>query len=321
LEHRDLAAAAQEGHQTYVQAQSTYATTTSATAPEDLEKAKGDAAAAHSALEAARRVFDNRASLFQQGAIPKKSLDDAQVALVQAQAQADLARQHLMLLEKVGQSEQLKSARAQLEAAKAHYDSAAAQEQYAEIRAPIAGVMADRAANVGGMAASGSPLMTIVDLSEVTARANLAVADAINIRSGQNATLSVAGISVQGVVKVVSPVVDPNTTTLQIWVQAKNPGERLKPGLTATVVIQAGEIPNATVVPVAALLSSDEGGDKVMVAGSDHAAHETPVKTGARDGDDVQILEGVKPGEQVIVSGALGLDDKAKISIGKGEAE
>ena len=95
----------------------------------------------------------------------------------------------------------------------------------------------------------------------------------------------------------------------------------LKPGATAEISIDAGEIPNAVVVPVAALLSSDEGGDKVMVAGADSLAHEHAVKVGVRSGDEVQILSGVNPGEQVIIQGGLGLDDKAKIQVTKPGAE
>jgi multidrug efflux pump subunit AcrA (membrane-fusion protein) len=77
---------------------------------------------------------------------------------------------------------------------------------------------------------------------------------------------------------------------------------------------------DAIVIPVSALLSSDEGGEKVMVAGADSLAHERPVTVGIRSGDDVQIIKGLKPAEQVITQGALGLDDKAKIQITKPNA-
>ncbi|MBV9296309.1 MAG: efflux RND transporter periplasmic adaptor subunit, partial [Acidobacteriaceae bacterium] len=118
-------------------------------------------------------------------------------------------------------------------------------------------------------------------------------------------------------VTVVSPAVDPNTTTVEIWVEAPNSGERLKPGVTVQISINANEIENAIVVPAAALLSSEEGGDKVMVAGPDSLAHERKIQVGVRSGDEVQILSGINAGDQVITDGALGLDDKAKIQITK----
>jgi multidrug efflux pump subunit AcrA (membrane-fusion protein) len=126
-------------------------------------------------------------------------------------------------------------------------------------------------------------------------------------------------VELAGKVTVVSPAVDPNSTTVQVWVQAPNTGERMKVGSTVRVSIDAEQIPGAIVIPAAALLPSDEGGEKVMVAGSDGLAHEHPVKAGIHSGDDVQILSGVSVGDQVITQGGLGLDDKAKIRIGQGE--
>lgn len=315
LEARDLSAAAQESRQLYQQAEAAYTTTTATTLPEDITKSQTDAASAKAALDAAQRVYNSRAELFKEGALARKMVDDAKVALVQAQSQYDTAEQHLQLLQKVGQSEQTKSAQAQLAAAKAHYESAEAQLSYADIQSPIGGVVSDRPLNVGGMAAAGTPLMTVVDISQVVARANVPVSEVSGLKVGDHATISAGGVDLPGLVTVVSPVVDPNTTTVQVWVQAKNPDERLKLGLTASITVSAGEIANAVVVPQSALLASDEGGEKVMIAGSDNLAHETPVKVGVRSGDDVQILDGVKPGDVVITSGGFGLDDKAKIKL------
>ena len=71
------------------------------------------------------------------------------------------------------------------------------------------------------------------------------------------------------------------------------------------------------VVPVAALLPSSEGGVAVMSVDASSVAHQKSVKTGLRDGDEQQILEGVSPGEQVVVVGGVGLEDGAKVKIEK----
>jgi multidrug efflux pump subunit AcrA (membrane-fusion protein) len=322
LEDRDLLAAAQESKQLYEQAQATYENTVAATMPDDLTKAKADVESYRQALEAAQRLYENRQALLRQGALAQKLVDDAKVALVQAQSQFNTAQQHLKSLETVGRTEQTKSAQAQEAAAKAHYENAQAQVSYAEVRSPMNGVISDRPINVGEMANSGSALVSIVDVSRVVARASIPVQQASALKVGAPATISGAGIELKGKVSVVSPAVDPNTTTIQVWVEAPNPGERLKLGSTVQISADAGAIPDALVVPVSALLASDEGGEKVMVAGSDGLAHEHPVKTGVRSGDDVQIVSGVKEGEQVITQGGLGLDDKAKVQITKpGEAD
>jgi multidrug efflux pump subunit AcrA (membrane-fusion protein) len=319
LEDRDLVAAAQESKQLYEQAQAAYQNTTAATMPDDLTKAKTDVASTRQALEAAQRAYDNRQALLQQGALARKLVDDANVVLVQARSQFETAQQHLSSLERVGRVEQLKGAQAQMEAAKAHYESAQAQVSYAEVRSPLTGVISDRPLNIGEMASSGSAIVSVVDLSHVVARASIPVQQAASIRVGKPATITSGSVELPGKVTVVSPAVDPNTTTVQVWVQAPNTGERMKLGSTVRISIDAEQIPAAIVIPAAALLPSDEGGEKVMVAGTDGLAHEHLVKAAIRSGDDVQILSGVSVGDQVITQGGLGLDDKAKIQIGQGE--
>ena len=317
LENRDLTAAAQESKQLYEQAEATLANTQKATMPDDLTKAKTDADSAREALDAAKKVYQNRVNLLQQGAIAQKLVDDAKVALVQAQSLYDNSEQHLNSLQTVGRAEQLKAAQAQRDAAKAHYESAAAQVSYAEVHSPISGIISDRPINIGEMASAGSAVLSVVDISKVIARANISVHEAASIRKGRPATITTPGGELPAKVTVVSPAVDPNTTTIQVWVEAVNKGELLKPGTTAQISMDIGDVPNAVVVPATALLASDEGGERVMIAGKDNLAHESKVKVGVRNSDQVQILSGVNPGDQVITEGALGLDDKAKITITK----
>jgi RND family efflux transporter MFP subunit len=255
--------------------------------------------------------------LQKQGAMAPKLVDDAKVALAQAESQMEGARQHLKSLESVGRGEQTKSLQAAVDAAKARYESAQAQLSYAEIRSPIAGVVSDRPLYAGEMAQAGSPIITVVDLSSVIARANVPVKGAGEVKVGRPATVTGPGGELQGRVTVVSPAVDLNTTTVEVWVQAANPGEKFKPGTSVHVTIAAEDVKDAIVVPASALLAFDEGGEKVMVMGSDNLAHEHKVEVGVREGGKVQILSGVIEGDQVITAGGLGLDDKAKVTTAK----
>jgi multidrug efflux pump subunit AcrA (membrane-fusion protein) len=77
----------------------------------------------------------------------------------------------------------------------------------------------------------------------------------------------------------------------------------------------ARSVPDALVIPAAAVLTAPDGSNYVMVAGSDNKAHQKAVKTGIRQGDQVQILEGLAEGDRVITSGAYGLPDNTKIRI------
>jgi len=120
---------------------------------------------------------------------------------------------------------------------------------------------------------------------------------------------------VSGKVIVVSPATDPASTTLQVWVEAENPGERLKPGASVHAVIITEMFKAATVVPIAAILPGEEKGTAVLTVSADSTAHKKQVELGVREGDKVQILSGVRPGEEVVVVGGLGVDDKAKVKV------
>jgi len=320
LENRDLEAAAAEARQNYAQAQAAQRTTTGAQIPEDATKAQQDVAATKEALDAAQKVYESRKQLFEQGALARRPVDEANVAFVQARSQYDVAAQHLKAQEGVSRPELVKSAEAQLQAAKARLDAAEAQLSYSQIHSPISGVISDRPLFPGEMAAAGTPLLTVVDISRVIVKTSIPVTQAAALKVGNDATITAEpGIELHGKVTVVSPAVDPNSTTIEVWSEAPNPGEKLKPGATAHVAVIAATIPDAVIVPAVALLASDEGGLKVMILGGDSAAHDKKVEVGVREPDKAQILKGVSPGEKVIVQGGVGLEDGAKVRLATAE--
>jgi len=319
LESGDLRAAAAESTGQLAQAEANYRTTAGAAVPEEVSKAQADVQAAKQAADAAQKLLENREKLLREGALARKLVDDAQVAYAQAKSTYETAQSHLKALQSVGKQEQIKGAEAQVEAAKGHQQSAQAQVSYAQIRSPIAGVISDRPVYPGEMANTGAPLFTVMDISSVSAHANIPQTEAAYLKVGNAATITQTGTTVEvaGRVTMVSPAVDPNSTTVQVWVLAANPGERLKPGASVRVSIVAATLPNAVVVPATAILPATDGGTSVIVAGSDSVAHEKKVEIGIREPDKVQILSGAKPGDQVVTVGGVGLQDGTKITIVK----
>jgi len=317
LENRDLAAAAQENQGAYNQAEATYATTTSAQLPEEIQKAQLDTQAAKQMLEAQQKVYNSRQELFQQGAIPRKELDQAGVDLTQARNQYQIAQKHLDALMATGKQQALKSAAGQLESAKGKFMGAEAQMSYSQIRSPIDGVVTDRPLYPGEMAAAGTPIVTVMDISQVIAKAHIPQPEAALLKVGDKATITVPGESepVDAKVTVVSPALDPNSTTVEVWVQAKNPAHRLKPGTSVQVSMVAQTISDALVIPAAALLTGRDGTTSVMVVGADNRAHQKPVSVGVRQGDQVQITEGLQAGDHVVASGAYGLPDNTQVTV------
>jgi HlyD family secretion protein len=316
LENRDLAAAAQENKGAYTQAEATYAITTAADLPQQMQKAELDTQAAKQTLDAQQKIYDSRQQLFREGALPRKELDQSSVDLTNARNQYEIAQKHLDSLKGMGEAQLSKSAKGQLESAQGKFQGAEAQLQYSEIRSPISGVITDRPLYPGEMAAAGTPLLTIMDISQVVARAHIPQTEAVLLKRGDNATLSAPGLDqpIPGKVVLVSPALDPNSTTVEIWVQCKNPKELLRPGTSAQITMVARTVPDALAIPAAALLTAQDGTTSVMMAGNDGKAHQQIIRTGFHDGDKVQILEGLQAGQKIVGNGAYGLPDNSKIT-------
>lgn len=319
LENRDLEASVADAKGAYEQAEAAYRNVSSASVPDEVVKAQADVQAAKQTMDAAQKLRESRQQLLQQGAIARRLVDEASVSYAQAKSQYDTAQRHLQSVENVARVEDVKAAEGQRDSAKGKYDAAQAQLGYSEIRSPIAGVVADRPLFAGEIAVPGTPLMTIMDISSVIARVNVPQTQAGYLRIGQAARITSAdGVEASGRVTVVSPALDPQGTTLEVWIQAANPGERLRPGGTVHADIDAGAVQSALVVPPAALLPSSEGGTALFTVGSDMTAHEHKVDVGIRTPEKVQILgspEGVDAGARVIVAGGLGLEDGAKVKL------
>jgi multidrug efflux pump subunit AcrA (membrane-fusion protein) len=317
LENRDLTAAANESRGALEQAESNLRMTQGATIPESVTKAQTDVEAARQATDAAKRVLDSRAQLLKEGALARRLVDEAQVNYVQANSNFQASQEHLRALQNVGKQEQVRTASAQVDAAKYHAATTAAQLSYSQIHAPKSGIVADRPLFEGDMASPTTPLLTIVDINNVVARVNVPIAQATALRVGMPATLNFTDnpATLEGKVTVVSPASDANSTTVQVWIEAPNPGERFKPGAAVHALIIAEQIKAATVVPVAAILPGEVGGQAVLVVDSSSVVHRRAVRLGVRDGDKVQVENGCRPGEEVVIQGGVGLDDKAKVKV------
>ena len=317
LENRDLAASVEDAKGAYEQASAALRNTSAASVPDELTKAQADVQAAKQTMEAAQKLLQSREQLFRDGALARRLVDEAAVAYAQAKSQYDTSLRHLESVQSVSRHEEVKGAQGQANSAKGKYEAAQAQLSYSEIRSPIDGVIADRAIFPGEMASAGTPLLTVMDVSSVIARVSVPQAQAAYVKVGQPARIASSDglVQVAGKVTVVSPAVDPQATTVEVWAQAANTGEKLRPGGTVHVTITADTIRNAIVVPPAALLQSSEGGTAVIVVGADMIAHEHKVQVGVRTADKAQILEGVEPGAKIVVAGGLGLEDGARVRL------
>lgn len=317
LENADLAAAAAQSKGEFEQAQAASDTITGSTLPQQMQKAELDAASAKAALDAQQKVYDARKDLFQQGALPRRDFDAAEVALIQAKSANDQAQKQLQDLHRVGKELALKSAGASVTAAQGKLSSAQALLGYSYIKSPIDGVVTDRPQFPGELAAANQPLLTVMNVSKLICKAHISQDEAVLLKVGNPAEVQVPGMDepIKAKVTLISPALDPGSTTIEIWVETLKPNSALKPGMNAQIEATAKEVKDALVVPSSAVFKTPEAGEYVMLAGSDNKAHLSKVKVGIRTKELTEILSGVKENDPVITVGGYALPDATKIKV------
>ena len=184
------------------------------------------------------------------------------------------------------------------------------------VSSPQGGVVTERFTNPGEQV-QGQPLFTVVDLSTVWVELSLFPRDRSLVKVGQNARVQTAdrGSTSEGRIVFVSPLSVSATQSLTARVELENADGRWAPGLYVQAEVAIGEAQLALAVPEVALQEL-EGRTSVFV--EDAGGFESRVvKTGRRDGDVVEILDGLTAGEAVVGDGSFVL----KAELGKGEAE
>jgi multidrug efflux pump subunit AcrA (membrane-fusion protein) len=318
LEDRDLRGAALDSQGGFTQAQAAYATATQATIPEDVQKASLDVDQAKANLDVAKRTAEERKRLLEQGAIAGRDVDTAIAAAVQAQAAYDTAVKHLANVLKTTQQANMDAAKGQLASAQGKLENAEAQVSFASLTSPIDGIVTDRPFYPGETPAAGAAVVTVMDTTSLLAKLHISQGAAQQLKVGGSAELTIPGVDdpQDASIALISPALDPGSTTVEIWLKLANPGGRYKVGTPVHAVIRGHTIQNATQVPVGAILPADDGSTNVLVVGSDGAAHKKPVKVGLRTSEKVQILSGVGASDMVVTEGGYGLDEGTKVTVG-----
>lgn len=318
LENKDLSGQAEASRGSFEQADAGYKTSVDATIPQQVQKAQVDAEAAKAAYEAQLRVYNSRKELFDQGALPQRDLDSAAVALAQARGANEVAQRQLADLQRLGKEQAIKSAHGSRLSAEGTMLSAEAQLSYSMIRSPIDGVVTDRPLYAGDLATANQPILTVMNLSRLIAKSHIPQTEAATLKVGDAAELRVPGLDepVSGKVTLVSPALDPGSTTIEVWVEAAKPNPALKPGMTVQLTMTSKTVKDAIVVPANAVFKNPEGqADYVVLAGADQKAHWQTVELGVRNAANVQVIKGLNAGTPVISSGGYALPDNTKIKI------
>ncbi len=183
------------------------------------------------------------------------------------------------------------------------------------ILAPIRGIVVDRQIGPGQYAQSGAanPVFTIADLSSVWLIANVREADAARVRRGQTVEVHVLAYpdrTFSARIVYVAPTIDPNTHRLTVRAVIDNADGALKPEMFANFVILTSDSQQSPAVPDGAVVYEGEAAH-VWVLRPDGTLVVTPIRTGRSNDGFVEVLDGLKAGDQVVTKGSLFIDRAA----------
>jgi len=172
------------------------------------------------------------------------------------------------------------------------------------LNSPIDGIVVERNASLGATVGTEANLFKIIDISRVWVDANVFEKDLERVKNGQEVKLTVTafpGSTFSGRVILISTVVDQDTRTVKVRTEVSNPDGRLKPDMFANVQIVTDSNRAAISIPQSAVL--DDGGKSVVFVTENGEYKKRAVIEGIKGNDRVEIIDGLRAGDKVVVKG------------------
>jgi membrane fusion protein (multidrug efflux system) len=231
------------------------------------------------------------------------------------QARITFDRTKALVESGAGAQQNLDDAAAGLKVAEANFALAAERLSDARITAPFSGTVGSRLVNAGAYLESGQPITNLARLDDL--RVMFAAPERYLGRLERGAPVEVSvtaypGYALTGEIHVVDPVLDPATRSARVVARVKNPGGKLRPGMSVNVSTLLDERPGALTVPSEAVVS-EANQTLVYVVNPDSSVAPTPVELGTRLSDVVEVLSGVSEGAVVVRAGHQKLFPGAKV--------
>jgi len=253
-----------------------------------------------------------------------------QAQLVGAQARNDLARLSLDrvsgLLDKgVTSQAEYDAAVAQEEQGRANVGETRAAIARKTIRAPFAGILGIRQANLGQYLHSGDPIVSLQAVDPIHVNFGVPQQEIAHVKAGREVRVSAAelpGVVFTGSISALDSVVDQTTRNIQVQALFDNPDGRLRPGMFVNVEVMLDEADPVVTIPASSISYAPYGNSVFIVekmTGPNGASYlgvrQQFVKLGASRGDQVAVLTGVKQGEEVVSSGVFKLRNGAEVQV------
>jgi membrane fusion protein (multidrug efflux system) len=252
----------------------------------------------------------------------------AQLAAIEAQrdlAQINYNRMKGLLSDRVISQAEFDRAVAEQKQTDAQVGEIRAAIERKTIRAPFSGILGIRQVNLGQYLAAGDPLVPLQALDPIYVNFGVPQQEAGQIRVGHRVRITapnVADIESIGRVTAIEPIVDQTTRNMQVQATLGNPGGRLRPGMFVQTELSLGSTRSLVALPASAI-SYAPFGDSVFIVSdfkgekgqSYRGVRQQFVKLGSTRGDQIAIVSGVKPGEEIVTSGVFKLRNGAAVVV------
>ena len=250
----------------------------------------------------------------------RAALQAAQTASLMHKLEANYRRSTTLAEQKLMSANDIDTIRYDLENARAANRLANLELSYANVVAPISGVIAERKIKNGNFVQINTPIFRIVDNSRLEATLNVPEREVATLQPGLKVDLAVdamPGKKFGGTIDRISPVVDSGSGTFRVICTFEG-GGTLQPGMFGRIRIDYDQRADALVVPRVALLEDE--GDPAVFAVKKGKAVRVPVKLGYLDGQWAEVRQGLKVGDQVVTAGKVALREGSPVQIVGGNA-
>ncbi len=265
----------------------------------DAENAKRSAAAE---IRLAQQTYDRTKALYEKTVVAGKNLQSAEHDLEVARATAEnnaastratlvAARRHLLIL---GLNDKAIDALSTKPGLAATFS----------LNSPIDGTVVERNATIGATVGTDANVFKIIDISRIWIDANVFEKDLSRVRNGQQVRVSTTafpGVTFSGRVIFINSVVDPDSRTVKVRTEVPNPDGRLKPDMFANVEIVTDLNSTAISVPQSAVL--EDNGKSIVFVAEGNGYKQRQVQVGIKNGDRIEIIDGLKAGDRVVIKG------------------
>jgi RND family efflux transporter MFP subunit len=246
----------------------------------------------------------------------------AQMETQAALAQTTFERQENLWKRKIGSEIQFLQAKTNYNAQLKAVAQMKAQLGKTVIRAPFSGTIDDIVSVKGSVVAPGTPIMRIVSLNNMYLDAEVPEKNLNSVKKGSEVIVNfpVLGTSLSTNITQVSNYINPENRTFNIQIAVPNKKGQIKPNLTSKIQIKDYSNPKAIIVPISIISENAEGEQYLYVAEKldkegNATAKKVIIKTGQSQNGLVEIIEGIKDGDQIINEGARSVKDGQKVSI------